>query len=84
MLSRERTGRGQRRVCEAQAGVGCGGGAKAADRVEVAVDVARVAGEAHANAIALDNLESGGPHHLALLAVHVLVAGRKGLVRPRV
>ena len=42
-----------------------------------------VAGEEHRHALALVGLESGGPHHLALLAVHELVAVGKGLARPR-
>ena len=44
--------------------------AAAADRGEAAVDRALVAGEAHFHALALVALAGGGPHHLALLAVH--------------
>ena len=46
-----------------------------------------VAGEAQAHALALDLLESCGPHPLARVAVHELVAAREcrknGLARPR-
>eukprot|EP00964_Phaeocystis_antarctica_P083625 scaffold52613_cov55-Phaeocystis_antarctica.AAC.2 len=82
-LSRERTGRGQRRVCGAQAGGGSGGGAEAADLGEDAGDPALVAGEAHAHAL-VPILAIAGPHHLTLLAVHDLVAVRNGLARLRV
>ena len=61
---------------------GCAAAA-AADLVEVAVGRALVAGEAHRHALALDALGSGGPHHLALLAVHDLVAALEGLTPPR-
>ena len=60
-------------------------GGQAGDRGEEEVDTALVAGEEqwHAHALTLDALESGGPLHLALLAVHELVAARSGLARPR-
>ena len=53
------------------------------DKVAVAVDVALVAGEEHAHALALV-AASAGPRHLALLAVHELVAVQNDLARPRV
>ena len=56
---------------------------EAADRVELAVDGALVAGEEHADAPVLLALVVAGPHHLAPLAVHELAAARKGLARPR-
>ena len=46
--------------------------------------MALVAREAHSHALALVGLPSNGPHHLALLAVHDLVAVGKGVARPRV
>ena len=58
------------------------GGGAAADLVEVpevAADRALVAGEAHSHALDA----GGGPHHLALLAVHDPVAVLEGLTRPR-
>ena len=64
-------------------GGGYGGGAEAAYIGEEALDAARVAGEAHRHALALVCLNSGGPHHLALLAVHELVAVRNGVACPR-
>ena len=69
---------------------GSGGSTVAADLSEAAADVALVAGEEHAHALALglhpaaSAIKRAGPHHLALLAVHELVAARKGIVRPRV
>ena len=83
-LSRGCTGRGQRRECGVQAGGGSGGGAEAADRGEEEAGGVLDAGEEHIHALALVALGSGGPPHLALLAVHDLVATRKGIVRPRV
>ena len=71
------TGRGQRRVFEVQPraeGDGVGGGAEAADRGEVEFEQALVAREAHLHALAFVGLDSGGPRHLALLAVYDLVA----------
>ena len=65
-------------------GRGGGGGAEAADSGEVAFDVGFVAGEERAHALAPVRHVSGGPHHLALLAVHELVAFRNGLASPRV
>ena len=50
---------------------------------EVAAGRALVAGEAHGHALALVALAGGGPHHLALLAVHEPVAALKGLTLPR-
>ena len=72
------------RVRGGRRGGGSGGGAEAADLGEAALDVALVAGEEHLHALALVRLGSGGPRHLALLAVHELVAVRKGVARPRV
>ena len=57
--------------------------AAAADRVEGALDLALVAGEAHGHALALEALGNGGPHHFALLAVLEPVAVPKGLTHPR-
>ena len=55
-------------------GDGVGGGAEAADRGEVEIEQALVAREAHLHALAFVGLDSGGPRHLALLAVYDLVA----------
>ena len=65
---------------------GAAGGCAAAltaDLVEVAFDRVLVAGEAHFHALSLAALAGGGPHHLALLAVHDPVAVLEGLTRPR-
>ena len=56
---------------------------EAADRGDEAVDVGLVAGEEHVHAL-VPVITTAGPHHLALLAVHELVAVGKGMVRPRV
>ena len=80
--SGRRAGRGQRRVCGAQAGGGSGGGAEAADLGEPAFDAALVAGEEHRD-VRVQFVASGRPHHLALPAVHELVAVGKGLAPPR-
>ena len=55
--------------------------AAAADRVEVAVDRALVAGVEHGHAL-LVGLASRGPHHLALLAVLEPIAACKVLTAP--
>ena len=52
--------------------------------VEVAVDRALVAGEAHGHTVAVVALANRGPHHFALLAVLEPVAGLEGLTHPRV
>ena len=59
------------------------GGSLTADLVEAAAGRALVAGEAHGHAFALVALERRWPHHLALLAVHKLVAALQGLTPPR-
>ena len=84
-LSRGRTGRGQRRdrVWGGRRGAGSVGGGEAADRGEEAVDVALVAGEEHAHALTTSPCWPR-PHHLALLAVHDLVAAKHGHALPRV
>ena len=65
-------------------GGGSGSGAEAADRGEEAVDTAGfVAGEEHLH-VRVPFLAISGPRHLALPAVHELVAAGKGLARPRV
>ena len=65
-------------------GGGSRGGAGAADLGEEEVDDALVAGEENVHALALVALASARPLHLALLAVHDLVAIIPGMARPRV
>ena len=62
---------------------GCAAAA-AADMVEVAVDRALVAGEAHGHTVAVVALANRGPHHFALLAVLEPVTALEGLTLLRV
>jgi hypothetical protein len=58
---------------------------EAADRGEVAIEPGLVAEKENLHAVALLRRKSSGPSHLALLAVHELVAGLDDrLARPRV
>ena len=70
-------------VAGAAGAVGGCAAALTADLAGEASDRALVAGEAHPHALAPEALGSGGPHHLALLAVLEPVAVLEGLTRPR-
>lgn len=70
----------------AHAGSGSGGGAEAADLGESETDVALVTREAHRHVRGKgrNQLRGQNSNHLALLAVHDLVAIGKGLALPHI